>query len=316
MSILELDSRNTLFPIKDHDIWAAYKKQAACMWHVHEVDMTKDRADWDKLNADEKHFLKMVLAFFASSDLIVNENLAKRFTQEVQLLEARITYKFQEMMENIHSEMYATLIDVYIQDPKEKDYLFNAVKTIPIIEKKAAWARKWIGSDASFAERLVAFSAVEGIFFSGSFCAIYWIRERGILPGLTKSNTFIARDEGLHTDFAVLLHQKLKDKCHPDVMKQIIQEAVDLEIEFITEALPCRLIGMNAGMMREYIKFVANRLLKQYNALESYPNVQQPFTFMDRIGLSMKSNFFESKPDAYGNQDTRHTEDEDPYAGV
>jgi ribonucleotide reductase beta subunit family protein with ferritin-like domain len=254
----------------------------------------------------------MVLAFFASSDLIVNDNLAKRFTQEAKVLEVQFAYKFQAMMENIHSEMYALLIDTYIEDSKEKDFLFNAVKNVEIVKKKADWANKWISCDRPFAERLVAFSAVEGIFFSGSFCSIYWIRERGKMPGLCKSNDFIARDEGLHTNFAVLLHSMLNNKCSMDSMHKIIKEAVELETEFITEALPCKLIGMNSELMKEYIMFVANRLIKQYEYPELYPSSDCPFTFMDRITLASKSNFFEKRPTEYSKSECK--DNEDPFA--
>lgn len=295
------ETRNTIFPILFPTIWASYKQQFACVWQLHELNdaLSRDYADWVKLEDDERFFLKMVLAFFASSDLIVNENLAERFIKEFTRHEFKTAYKFQTVMENVHSETYATLIDLYIKDPEEKTILFDAVKTIPIITKKANWAKKWITSDRPICERLVAFAAVEGIFFSGSFCAIFWIKERGILPGLCLSNDFISRDEGLHTDLAVLEHDLMLEKISPEAIKSIMMEAVDLEIEFITEALPCKLIGMNAGMMKEYIKFVANRLVKQFGYEEIYPGVSQPFTFMDRIALPGKSNFFELRPSQY-----------------
>lgn len=313
--LTEEEGRFTIFPLKYPILWEAYKKQEASIWHTHEVDLSQDKKDWELLDKDEKYFLEMVLAFFASSDLIVNENLSKRFTHEVKVLEARVAYDFQKMMENIHSEMYALLIDTYISDPQRKRFLFSAVQTVPIVAKKASWAKKWIESSTSFAERLVAFSAVEGIFFSGSFCAIYWMKERGKLPGLCKSNDFIARDEGLHTEFAILLHSLLSTKCNKDKFHCILKEAVDLEIEFITEALPCRLIGMNSEMMKTYIKYVANRLCKQYSYPELYPNEIQPFTFMDRIALKSKSNFFEKKPTEYSKGSSNH-DNSDPYSDL
>lgn len=309
--LTEESDRHTIFPLRYPQLWNAYKTQEACIWHAHEVDLSRDKADWNLLDQDERHFLEMVLAFFASSDLIVNENLSKRFTQEIKVLEARIAYDFQKMMENIHSEMYGLLIDTYVSDPKRKTFLFNAVQTVPIVAKKAAWARKWMDSTNSFAERLVAFSAVEGIFFSGSFCSIYWMKERGKLPGLCKSNDFISRDEGLHTEFAILLHSLLNQKCEVSKFHSILTEAVELEVEFITDALPCRLIGMNAEMMVEYIRYVANRLCKQYGYPELYPQAQQPFTFMDRIALKSKSNFFEKTPTEYSKAVVH--EEEDPY---
>lgn len=312
--LTEETDRHTIFPLRYPILWNAYKTQEACIWHSHEVDLSRDKQDWDSLGEDERYFLEMVLAFFASSDLIVNENLSKRFTQEIKVLEAKIAYDFQKMMENIHSETYGLLIDTYISDPQRKAFLFNAVKTVPIVGKKAQWAKKWIESSNSFAERLVAFSAVEGIFFSGSFCSIYWMKERGKLPGLCKSNDFISRDEGLHTEFAILMHSLLVKKCELSRFHAIIKEAVDLEIEFITEALPCRLIGMNSVMMAEYIQFVANRLCKQYNYEELYPQAKQPFTFMDRIALKSKSNFFEKRPTEYSKK--KVDEEEDPYADL
>lgn len=313
---IEEEGRNTILPLRYPDIWDAYKLQAACYWQPHEVDLTADRRDWDSLDEGERYFLKRVLGFFARSDFIVNKNLEERFKGDVKILEAKVMYAYQEMMENIHSEMYALLIDTYIDDPIEKDFLFNAVENIPSIAKKAAWAQKWITSEAPYAERLVAFSAVEGIMFSGAFCSIYWMKERGKLPGLCKSNDFISRDEGQHVDSAVLLHEKLQDKISVERMHEIISEAVAVEIEFITESLPCRLIGMNAEMMKQYIMFVANRLIKQYGYPELYPKAKQPFSFMDRIGLKSKSNFFEKKPTEYSRKDTTKNDDEDPYACI
>lgn len=313
---VEEAGRNTILPLRYPSVWEAYKLQAACYWQPHEVDLTADRKDWDTLEENERYFLKNILGFFARSDLIVNENLEERFKADVKIMEVKFAYAYQEMMENIHSEMYALLIDTYIDDTTEKTYLFNAVENIPSIAKKATWAQKWITSDASYAERLVAFSAVEGIMFSGAFCSIYWMKERGKLPGLCKSNDFISRDEGQHVDFAVLVHGLLKDKISTERMHEIIAEAVTVEIEFITESLPCKLIGMNAEMMKQYIMFVANRLVKQYGYPELYPKAIQPFSFMDRIGLKSKSNFFEKKPTEYSRKDTTANDDDDPYAGI
>jgi ribonucleotide reductase beta subunit family protein with ferritin-like domain len=308
--------RFSIFPIKYPSLWEAYKRQLAAVWVVNEVKLDKDISDWQRLNKDEQHFLKMILAFFAASDLIVNENLDNRFTDDVKILEAKFAYGFQQMMENIHSEMYSLLIDTYIKDPKEKDWLFNAVKNVPIIGKKAAWAKKWMNSTEPFAQRLVAFSAVEGIFFSGSFCAIYWVKERGLLPGLTKSNEFIARDEGMHTDFAVLLHSMLNSKCPVDKLNEIIKEAVEIEKEFITEALPCSLIGMNAENMKKYIEFVGNRLVLQYGYEPIYENAECPFDFMHRMNLKGKTNFFEKTVTDYSQESTAHLEADDPYGDL
>lgn len=313
---VEEADRNTILPIRYPSIWEAYKIQAACYWQPHEVDLSGDRKDWEQLDADEKHFLKHILAFFARSDLIVNENLEERFKNDIKILEAKTAYAYQEMMENIHSEMYALLIDTYIDDTKEKTFLFNAVETIPSIAKKAEWANKWIGSNAPYAERLVAMSAVEGILFSGAFCSIYWMKERGKLPGLCKSNDFISRDEGQHVEFAILIFNMLKEKISVERMHEIIKEAVAVEIEFITESLPCKLIGMNSELMTQYIMFVANRLVKSYGYPELYPKAVQPFAFMDRIGLKSKSNFFEKKPTEYSRKDTKKDNDEDPYADL
>jgi ribonucleotide reductase beta subunit family protein with ferritin-like domain len=308
--------RFSIFPIKYPGLWEAYKRQLAAVWVVNEVKLDKDISDWQRLNKDEQHFLKMILAFFAASDLIVNENLDNRFTDDVKILEAKFAYGFQQMMENIHSEMYSLLIDTYIKDKNEKDFLFNAVKNVPIIGKKAAWAKKWMNSTEPFAQRLVAFSAVEGIFFSGSFCAIYWVKERGLLPGLTKSNEFIARDEGMHTDFAVLLHSMLNNKCPVERLNEIIKEAVEIEKEFITEALPCSLIGMNAENMKKYIEFVGNRLVLQYGYDPIYENAECPFDFMHRMNLKGKTNFFEKTVTDYSQESTAHLEDADPYGDI
>ena len=296
-----LDDKNvrlTTFPIKDKSIWNMYKIQANAFWTVEEVDMSKDLADWKKLNKDEQHFLKYVLAFFASSDAIVNLNLLERFTKEVKLLEAQYVYTYQAAMENIHSEMYSLLIDTYIKDINERSKIFNAIKYIPCVKEKANWAMKWINSDDTFSTRLVAFAIVEGIFFSGSFCAIYWFQEKGLLPGLSKSNEFISRDEGLHTDFACLLYSKLNNKLHENQIFTIIKEAVDIEIKFITQSLPCDLIGMNSKLMEQYIKFVADQLALQLGYKKIY-NESNPFHFMEQIGLAGKNNFFETTVTEY-----------------
>ena len=294
-------NRLTVSPIMFSDIWKFYKTHEATMWHASEVKLDKDLNDWNnKLSADDRFFLKRVLAFFASSDMIVNENLEKNFIQEVQITEAKIYYGFQAMMENIHSEVYSNMIDAYISDMKEKDELFNAVNTLPCVHKKAEWANKWITCKNPFCERLVAFSIVEGIFFSGSFCAIYWIKERQLMPGLAKSNDFIARDEGIHVDFACLLYTKyIKNKMSQDRFKEILSEAVQIELEFITESIPCNLIGMNSKLMSKYIKFCANRLATQLEHTPIYMDAEQPFAFMDQICLSNKSNFFEHEPSEY-----------------
>ena len=313
------NDRISLFPIRYDGLWKAYKEQASCMWHAHEIKLEDDYKDWLSLTDDERKFIKMVLAFFASSDLIVNKNLSERFLQDVQPLEAKIAYDFQKMMENIHTEMYSLLIDTYIKDPHEKKETFEAVKTFDVISKKKDWAYKWINSDNDFYKRLIAFSAVEGIFFSGSFASIFWLRERGILHGLTESNVFISRDEGLHTNFAVLLHSMLNKKCPPDEMNEIITEAVDLEIEFINEALPCRLLGMNAELMTKHVKSVANRLVINYSVQSGidykkpYDDVDtlSPFPFMTRIMLNSKKNFFERSVSEYNK--TKIEEEGDPY---
>lgn len=308
------DTRNALLPIKFPSIWELVKKQRGCFWQTHEVSLAQDKIHWKKLDRDEQYFIKTVLAFFASSDLIVNKNLIERFINDAKPLEIQMMYRYQAMMEDIHSEMYALLIDSYIDNPAEKADLFNAVKTVPIIAKKAAWAERWIDSELPYSHRLLAFAAIEGIFFSGSFCAIFWLKERGIMPGLTLSNDFISRDEGLHVEGAVTISGLLKEKASEQAALDIFKSAVELETEFITEALPCKLIGMNASMMIEYIKYVANRMAKQFGYNEIYPNVKQPFNFMDRIGLDGKSNFFERRPSEYNKLAVDEEDDEDPYA--
>lgn len=295
----ENKDRFVLFPIEHHDIWQWYKKAEASFWTAEEIDLHQDITDWKtKLNDDERHFIKHVLAFFAASDGIVNENLAENFVNEVQYTEAKFFYGFQIMMENIHSETYSLLIDTYIKDAEDRDRLFHAIETFDAIKKKADWALRWIESD-SFAERLIAFAAVEGIFFSGSFCSIFWLKKRGIMPGLTFSNELISRDEGLHCDFACHLHNNhLVNKVPKERIKQIITEALDIEREFITEALPVSLIGMNSKLMTQYLEFVADRLLVELNCEKVYGS-ENPFDFMDMISLQGKTNFFEKRVAEY-----------------
>jgi ribonucleoside-diphosphate reductase subunit M2 len=288
-----------MFPIKDNDVWKMYKKQVDCFWTVPEVDTSKDLMDWEKLTADEKHFISMVLAFFSSSDGIVLENLAARFMGDVQLAEARAFYGFQIAMEGIHSEMYSVLIDTYIKDGDEKDKLFHAIENYPCIAKKANWAKKWIADNrSSFASRLVGFAVVEGIFFSSAFASIYWIKKRGLMPGLTFSNELISRDEALHTEFAVLLYSRLQRKLSKKRIYEIVQEAVEIEKEFITEAIPCQMIGMNAKLMTQYIEFVADRLVVQLGYEKIY-NSANPFEFMELISIESKVNFFERTNSEY-----------------
>lgn len=295
----ENKDRFVMFPIQHNDIWSFYKKSEASFWTAEEIDLGADMVDWEnKLNDDERHFIKHVLAFFAASDGIVNENLAENFLREVQYPEARSFYGFQVMMENIHSETYSLLIDTYIKDPVEKDGLFHAIDTLTCVKKKAEWALNWIESD-SFAERLVAFAAVEGIFFSGSFCSIFWLKKRGLMPGLTFSNELISRDEGLHCDFACLLYTKhMMNKLPKETIQKIIVDAVNIEKEFVTDALPVKLIGMNAVLMSQYIEFVADRLLVELGNPKVY-NVSNPFDFMDMINLQGKTNFFEKRVGEY-----------------
>jgi len=293
------DNRYVLFPIKDNDIWLMYKKSVDSFWVVPEVDLSKDLGDWDKLTPDEQNFIKMILAFFAASDGLVLENLASRFMSDVQLAEARAFYGFQIAIENIHSEMYSTLIDTYIRDGNEKDKLFKALEHYPCIAKKANWAKKWINDNrSSFASRLLAFACIEGIFFSSAFSSIYWIKKRGLLPGLTFSNELISRDEALHTEFAVLLYSKLQKKLNKKRVYEILQEAVEIEKEFITDAIPCRMIGMNAKLMTQYIEFVADRLCLQLGYDKIY-NSTNPFDFMELISVETKVNFFERTNSEY-----------------
>ena len=290
----------TLFPIKSSEehLFKMYKQAVASFWTPEEIPFTKDLEHWETLTADEKHFIKHVLAFFAGSDGIVQENLASRFQREVSSPVVKLFYSFQNAMEGIHSETYSLLIDTYVKDKQEQNHLFQAIDTIPCIGKKAQWALKWIDSQEDFAKRLVAFAAVEGIFFSGAFCAIYWLKKRGLMPGLTFSNELISRDEGLHTLFAVALYGTLGKPLSSDVIQDIVKEAVSIEQEFITEALPCSLIGMNAKLMRQYIEFVADRLLVQLGCEKVY-RVTNPFDFMELISLEGKTNFFEKKVSEY-----------------
>lgn len=297
--LTEDENRYVMFPIQDQDIWSMYKKQVECFWRAEEIDFSKDLASWDTLTDDERYFIKMILAFFAASDGIVLENLGIRFMSEVQLSEARAFYGFQIAMENIHSEVYSLLIDTYVKNSDEKTKLFEAVQNFPCIKKKADWAIKWINDKrSSFAARLLAFACVEGIFFSGAFCSIYWLKKRGKMPGLTFSNELISRDEALHTEFAILLYKKLNKQLPKKKVLEIIKEAVDIEKEFICDALPCRLISMNAKLMSQYIEFVADRLLVQLGCEKMY-NVSCPFDFMEQISIEGKTNFFEKRVGEY-----------------
>jgi len=292
-------NRFVIFPIQHDDIWEWYKKSEASFWTAEEIDLHQDLSDWtNKLNDDERYFIKHILAFFAASDGIVNENLAENFVNEVQYSEAKFFYGFQIMMENIHSETYSLLIDTYVKDEKEKDMLFNAIDRFPAIMEKAQWALKWIDSP-SFAERLIAFAAVEGIFFSGAFCSIFWLKKRGLMPGLTFSNELISRDEGVHCDFAVHLHNNhLVNKVPPKRIKEILIDALDIERMFITESLPISLIGMNAKLMTQYLEFVTDRLLVELGCEKEF-NSSNPFDFMDMISLQGKTNFFEKRVSEY-----------------
>ncbi|HYF67909.1 MAG TPA: ribonucleotide-diphosphate reductase subunit beta [Ohtaekwangia sp.] len=294
----ENKNRFVLFPIQQHDIWRYYKQAEASFWTAEEIDLSQDLSDWVKLNDGERHFITHVLAFFAASDGIVNENLAEHFVAEVQYTEAKFFYGFQIAIENIHSETYSLLIDTYVKDTKEKDKLFNAIDTMPCVKKKADWALRWI-DQGSFQERLIAFAAVEGIFFSGSFCSIFWLKKRGLMPGLTFSNELISRDEGLHCDFACHLYTKhVIGKLPEQTVIDIIKDAVEIEKEFVTDALPVNLIGMNAAQMRQYIEFVADRLLNELVGQKVY-NATNPFDFMEMISLRGKTNFFEKRVAEY-----------------
>jgi len=303
------DNRFVMFPIKYQDVWEMYKKQVDCFWRAEEIDLSKDLVHWDSLNQDEKNFISMILAFFAASDGIVLENLASRFMNEVQVSEARAFYGFQIAMENIHSHTYSLLIETYIKEKEEKHRLFNAIENFACIKKKSDWAQKWIHDNrSSFATRLVAFACIEGIFFSGAFCSIYWLKKRGLMPGLTFSNELISRDEALHCEFAVLLYSKLVKKVDKARIHEIIKEAVEIETEFICEALPCRLIGMNSELMTQYIQFVADRLCVQLGYKKIY-NVSNCFDWMELISLEGKTNFFEKRNDSYALANKTKSED-------
>jgi ribonucleoside-diphosphate reductase subunit M2 len=293
------DNRFVMFPIRYDDVWQMYKKQVDCFWRPEEIDLSKDLAHWDGLNSDERYYISMILAFFAASDGIVLENLAQRFMSDVQVSEVRAFYGFQIAMENIHSESYSLLIETYIKDTVEKDKLFNAIENFPCIKKKSDWAQKWIHDNrSSFATRLVAFACVEGIFFSGAFCSIFWLKKRGLMPGLTFSNELISRDEALHCEFAILLYSKMIKKIGKTRIHEIIKEAVEIETEFICDALPCRLIGMNSLMMTQYIQYVADRLCVQLGYDKIY-NVTNSCDFMEAISLESKTNFFEKRVGEY-----------------
>lgn len=301
--ILEPDnSRFVLFPIEYDDIWCLYKKQVDLFWRAEEIDLSKDMNDWAKLSSDEQHFVSMVLAFFAGSDGIVMENLAGKFMTDVQVAEARAFYSFQIAMEQIHSQTYSLLIDTYVRDKERKYELFNAIDNFPCIRKKAEWAQKYIHCSCPFETRLVAFACVEGIFFSGAFCSIFWLKKRGLMPGLCFSNELISRDEALHCEFAILLYSKLLVRMKPKLFEKLIREAVEIELEFICDALPCRLIGMNADSMKEYVKFVADRLSLQMGYDKLY-NAHNPFSWMELISVEQKVNFFEAKVSQYSMAD-------------
>jgi ribonucleotide reductase beta subunit family protein with ferritin-like domain len=296
--LMENKQRFVLFPIKHPKVWEMYKKAEASFWTAEEIDLAHDKNDWETLSSDEKHFISHILAFFAASDGIVNENLCERFASEVQLPEARCFYGFQIAMENIHSETYSLLIDTYIQDTAEKQKLFNAIETVPCVQKKANWAMRWITESTRFAERLIAFAVVEGIFFSGSFCSIFWLKKRGLMPGLTFSNELISRDEGMHCDFACLLYSMLENKLPDELVQGIVSDAVEHEKEFVCDALPVDLIGMNSRTMSTYIEFCADRLLQALGAPKLY-DVSNPFDWMELISLQGKTNFFEKRVGEY-----------------
>ena len=313
----ENKDRFVLFPIMHHDIWDWYKKSEASFWTAEEIDLSADFGHWENLNEGEKHFVKNVLAFFAASDGIVNENLAENFVSEVQYTEAKFFYGFQIMMENIHSETYSLLIDSYIKDKEEQNKLFNAIETVPAVKKKAEWALKWIDSD-SFAERLVAFAAVEGIFFSGSFASIFWLKKRGLMPGLSFSNELISRDEALHCDFAVHLHNNhLINKVPQERIKEIILSALEIEKEFITESLPVSLIGMNSDLMKQYLEYVTDRLLSSLECPKEFGS-SNPFDFMQNIALQNKTNFFEKRVSEYSKSGVgdKKEDEVDPFGGM
>ena len=297
--LTEEENRLTIFPIKYNNIWAMYKKGVSSFWSIEEIDLSKDIDHYNSLSNNEKFFIKNILAFFSSSDTIVNINLGERFLSEVKPLEAKFFYGFQIAIENIHSETYSLLIDTYIKDPVEKENSFNAIQTIPCIKKKADWCMKWIKDDESlFSQRLIAFAIVEGVFFSGAFCSIFWLKERGLMPGLAFSNELISRDEGMHVEFAVLLYSMIENRLDEKTVHEIMKEAVELEKEFITESINCSMLGMNADLMKTYIQFVGDRLLSQLNYSKIW-NVNNPFPFMERISIETKSNFFEGRVSQY-----------------
>ena len=304
----EEENRYVIFPIKQEPIWKMYKQAESNFWTAEEIDLTKDHKDYnEKMNDNERYFINNVLAFFAASDGIVNENLVEKFCQEVKILEAKFFYGFQIAMENIHSETYSLLIDTYVKDLGQKRHLFDAINTIPSVKKKADWALKWINNDQPFGTRVIAFAAVEGIFFSGSFCSIFWLKKRSLMPGLCFANELISRDEGLHTEFAVLMYKYLSDKPKPETIYSIIREAVSAEKEFITESLPCALIGMNNDMMKTYIEFIADRLLLMFG-LEKIYNKSNPFDWMELISVQGKTNFFEKRVGEYSNKSNPNAE--------
>jgi len=312
--LAENPDRFVILPINYTEVWKMYKTAVASFWTAEEVDLNADLADWEhKLSKDEQHFIKHVLAFFAASDGIVNENLVLNFMREVQIPEARCFYGFQVAIENIHAEMYSLLIDTYIKDPKEKDFLFHALQNLPCVAKKGEWALRWIENAPTFAHRLIAFAAVEGIFFSGSFCSIFWLKKRGLMPGLTFSNELISRDEGLHTDFACLLYSMMNHKIDPNEIKAIITEAVEFEKEFVTDALPVSLIGMNAETMSQYIEFVADRLLMSLGCEKVYKTAN-PFPWMDMISIQGKTNFFEKRVGDYQKAGVMTNRDEQVFS--
>ena len=291
-------ARFTTFPVRYPDLWALYKKAVGSFWTVEEIDLAGDLKDWESLNSNEQHFIKTILAFFASSDGIVFENLDLNFTNDVQIPEARSFYAYQGFNESIHGETYSLMIDKLVKDPEEKERLFRAIETVPAVKKKAEWAMRWMDRGSSFSQRLIAFACVEGIFFSGSFCAIFWLKKRGLMPGLSFSNELISRDEGLHQEFAVTLYNNLKEKLDPAKIREIVAEAVLVEREFIIDALPCKLIGMDAQEMKQYIEFVADRLLSQIGVAPLYGS-QNPFDWMETISLEGKTNFFEKRVGDY-----------------
>lgn len=294
------NNRLTTYPIMNHTIWEAYKRQQAAFWTAEEIDFSKDYTDFIKLNSNEQHYIKMILAFFSSSDTIVNINLGERFSQDIKIREAKIAYDYQAMMENVHSEVYSLQIDTIVRDPIEKDMLFNAVREYSCIAKKAEWALKWIESNESFAARLIAFAIIEGVFFSGAFCSIFWFKKRNLMPGLCSSNELIARDEGMHLNFAIILYSMISNRLSESYVHDMFKDAINIEIEFICDSLPCALIGMNSNLMTSYIKYVADRLLVELGYSKIYNDIN-PFDFMESISIEGKTNFFESRPTQYQN---------------